>query len=174
MRKLILALLILLLYINASAQKSRLQELQDQLANHPQQDTFRVNRLAEIAQSREMSTAGRVSAAEEALLLSRKLDYKVGESQALIALSQTKDIAAAIDLIKQALTVAEKSGNNKQISRVLSLFGLSLASTEQKELALHYLLNGVAVAQSANDNSQLAFAQQSLSQYYGIFHADYV
>src|SRR4051812_15277114 len=120
MRTLILSLLILLAFIDASAQKNKLQELKEQLTNHLQQDTFRVNRLNEIAVCRELSTAGRDSAADEALLLSRQLNYKEGEAHALIAQAQTKDVGQAIDLKKQALLIAEKSGDKKLISQASS------------------------------------------------------
>ncbi len=174
MIKLIPFLLTLLVFINASAQKNRLQELKEQLANHPQQDTFRVNRLTEIAFRPEMSTAGRDSVADEALLLSKKLSYKKGEAQALMALAQSKDQSQAIDLLKQAVTVAEKSGNKILLSGAFLTLGSRLASTEQTELALPYLLNGVAFAQAANDKSQLAYAQESLSEFYVIYNHDFV
>ena len=148
--------------------------MKEQLANHPQQDTFRVNRLTEIALLPELSTAGRDSAANEALLLSRQLNYKEGEAHALMAQAQTKDRAQAIDLLKQALAVAERSGNKNLISEASSALGGVLASTQQKDLALHYLLNGVAIAQSTNDKRQLASAQESLSEIYAIYFDDIV
>src|SRR5438105_4837308 len=169
MRRFILSILVLFPLINAFAQKTRLQELKEQLASHPQRDTFRVNRLNEIADLPALSTAGRVAAVDEALSLSRQLNFKEGEAHALIARAQTKDKVEAIDLAKQAVAVAEKSANKILISEASSALGYMLAGTEQKDLALHYLLRGVAVAQSANNKSRLAYAQAGLSEYYLVF-----
>lgn len=173
MRKLILSLLILLVFINASAQSTNLQELKEQLRNHPQQDTFRVNRLTEIAARRgALSAAGRDSAADEALLLSRQLNYIEGEVHALIA-KGTRERPQAIDLRKKALTIAEKSGDKKLISEALVAVGTILYGTEQNELGLHYLLNGEAIAQSLKDKRQLASAQGALLEFYS-FNGDFV
>jgi two-component system NtrC family sensor kinase len=174
MIKPILSFLIILVFINASAQSTRLQELKEQLANHPQQDTFRVNRLTEISLLRELSTAGRDSAADEALLLSRQLDYREGEAHALVAQAQTKDVIQAIDLVKKALAIAEKSGNKNLVSEASTALGFALASAEQNDLALHYLWNGVALAQSVNDKRQLAYAQAALAEVYAIYYNDFV
>lgn len=158
--------LFLLTFLAATAQKNRLYDLQKQLANHPQRDTFRVNRLTDIAFIPDWSTYCRDSAANEGLLLSRQLNYREGEAHSLVALAQTKDQAQAIDLIKQALAVAEKSENKNLISDVSTALGYALSGTEQKDLALQYLLKGVTAAKSTNDKSLLAFAQIGLSDFY--------
>jgi len=101
MGKLILVLLILLPFTNTFSQKTKLQELKEQLRNHPQQDTFRVNRLNDIALRSGLSTACAGSAANEVLLLSRLLNYKEGEVYTLIAQAGIKDGLQGIDLIKQ-------------------------------------------------------------------------
>lgn len=166
MKKLFLFLLFSTVLINTSAQQNKLQYLREQLINHPQQDTFRVNRLNDLAVLRELSTAGRDSAATEALQLSRKLNFIEGEVHALIAQAQIKDIVNALDLAKQALAIAEKSANKHLISETSTLLGGILSLTERKNLSVQYLLNGVANAQSTNDVILLAVAQNSLSQFY--------
>ena len=174
MRKLILAFLILLAFVNATAQKTLLQEWKEQLAHHPQQDTFRVNRLTGIAFLDAMSATARDSLANEALLLSRRLNYKEGEAHALMAQARTKDVEQAIGLIKQAVAVAEKSEDKKLISETSTALGSALGITEQKDLALHYLMKGVAIAQSTNDRGLLASAQENVSEFYAIQIADFV
>jgi len=120
-KKPILSFLILLAFINASAQSTKLQELKEQLHNHPQQDTFRINQLNEIALSGSLITAGIDSAANEALLLSGQLSYKEGEVYALIAQAGIKDRLQGIDLIKQAFLHYQTYGTGNWIRFELKL-----------------------------------------------------
>src|SRR3954447_11130514 len=124
--------------IAAHAQNTNIQRLWQQLASHPQQDTFRVNRLNKLASSYTLSTARRDSAAAAALILAKQLGYTGGEIEALRAQSVTADKTRGKALLQQGLAIAERSGDKLLIAKASTQLGLFLNGTEEKKLALQY------------------------------------
>ena len=69
------------------AQSFEIDQLRQQIKDHPQQDTFRVNRLNQICNIFgwvRVPTQEMEKFASEALLISRKLGYTSGEGYALL------------------------------------------------------------------------------------------
>jgi tetratricopeptide (TPR) repeat protein len=173
MKKVCIFLLALIRLLEVHGQNTKLQEFEERLKMHPQQDTFRVNRLNELPMFFSLSTARRDSAATAALVLSTKLGYTEGKVTALSAQALTKDKAQSKILLSQALAIADKSGDKIQISKASSQLGRSLGSTEEKEIGLNYLLHGEKVAQSSGDKVLLYNAQTDILEYYLISNIDY-
>jgi len=88
------------------AQEQRVKIVEQDLKNHKQQDTLRVNRLTELQNLITVPLAKADSMANEALSISKKLNYKEGEVESLIALSRV--IYRKNDQ-KQARTLLEQS-----------------------------------------------------------------
>jgi hypothetical protein len=67
-----------------------LASLKQQLKHHTQQDTLRVNRLNELGMIRSVSVGLADTVSDEALSLSKKINYLHGERMALIARGTVK------------------------------------------------------------------------------------
>jgi signal transduction histidine kinase len=83
MKKLLFVLFLFNLSMHVSAQGGSADLLKKELDAHPQDDTFRVNRLNELSFSTDFGFSGRKKWAAEALALSRKIGYGHGEGIAL-------------------------------------------------------------------------------------------
>src|SRR5260221_4705897 len=83
MRKTLLILSLLTSSICSTAQDYATEQLKRELDAHPQQDTFRVNRLIELSFSIAFDFSKREKLATEALTLSRKIGFRHGEGIAL-------------------------------------------------------------------------------------------
>lgn len=109
MRLLLLTLLLLIFFQQGWTQDAQIETLQQQLARHTQQDSFRVNRLNELA-SLLLSPGRRDSIASEALFISKKIQYPKGEGYALVNLALAKrqkgERAQAFLLLQQAETIS--------------------------------------------------------------------
>jgi hypothetical protein len=84
-------ILLLIVFLPASlfghAQSFKIDALRQQIKDHPQQDTFRVNRLNELCNIFgwvRVPTEEIEKFASEALLISRKLGYTSGEGYGVI------------------------------------------------------------------------------------------
>ena len=84
MRKPLLVLLLLAYSICTTAQEITSDQLKSQLKAHPQEDTFRVNRLIELSFYSDFDFSKREEFAREALSISRKIGYQHGEGIALV------------------------------------------------------------------------------------------
>lgn len=76
--KLLLTSAFLLVTATAMSQSNEIEKLKTQISNHPQQDTFRVNRLNEVGLNDDLPADEKERFANEALLISRKINYTPG------------------------------------------------------------------------------------------------
>src|SRR4051812_31687900 len=79
MRKSLLVLLLFTSSIYSIAQGLTLEQQKSELEAHPQEDTFRVNRMIELSFFKDLDFSVRKEMAGEALTLSRKIGYTHGE-----------------------------------------------------------------------------------------------
>src|SRR3978361_433532 len=84
MRKILLSFTFLASIIVANGQERQIKQLEQQIAAHPQRDTFRVNRLIELAQIPSISAGKTDTLATEAFGIAKKLDYDRGQGLALV------------------------------------------------------------------------------------------
>jgi len=93
MRTTSLLIILIIFSYRAHAQSYEIDRLRQQLREHPQQDTFRVNRLNDICNIFgwvRLSSDEVDQLASEALSISRKLGYTKGEGYALVGKARAK------------------------------------------------------------------------------------
>ena len=152
------------------AQSYEIERLRKQIDEHPQQDTFRVNRLNEICNTfPPVATSQMEKFANEALLISRKLKYTRGEGYALIAkaratyLPGNKQGGAA--LLDQADSIAKKIGDPVlQLWVLIRLAGCYLDYDYKR--GLNYALEAEDLAQRIGNKALLSQSQQFASSCY--------
>ena len=139
----------------AVAQSKRIDNLRAVLAKHLQPDTFRVNRLNELAREGRIwfSPTQLDSVADQAFGLAKQLNYPYGQADALLIKSIASfakgDIKQTYAQIKQAASLAQRGGNKSQIiSSILSL-GLIAPSSQRQA----YFRRAVALAQVTKDEN---------------------
>jgi len=96
MKKTAFLLLLITLFLKLTGQEILIKKLKNQLAQHRQQDSFRVNRLNQLAQLYDVPVGQRDSIAVESMELSRKINYPAGEAVALISLALVKTKKARV------------------------------------------------------------------------------
>src|SRR6476469_3774101 len=90
MRKTVFILSVIMFAFHVHGQDTETTKLQQAIQQHPQQDTFRVNRLNELGNSGYVQGDEIEKLANEALAISRKNSYVKGEAYALLNLSAAK------------------------------------------------------------------------------------
>lgn len=152
------------------SQSSEIENLKKVLKNHPQQDTFRINRLNELSETytyADPKEIDKVSA--EALALSQKLGYAVGEATALIGRSRVAlysgDRTQAIKILTHVDSLATKMNDPLLRFRVILRFAFC-HSEKDNRLAVQYALKAESIARSMNDNKLLFKAQLRASELY--------
>ncbi len=99
----------------AAAQTSKIEQLKKELDKHSRQDTFRVNRLNELAGSIYLTLIIRRQYANEAITISKKINYKHGWGIALTLLasveSQEGKLQEAKVLLTEADAIAKQTGD---------------------------------------------------------------
>src|SRR5579862_7962873 len=108
-KALLLFFFIFICLLQTRAQDSEIQKLQQQLKEHSQPDTFRVNRLNQLCLL-SISAGLTDTLSNEALSISRKINYAVGEGYALVGQASAKfqkgDKAQSLALLRQAEAIA--------------------------------------------------------------------
>jgi signal transduction histidine kinase len=90
MKKTFLLLSFIMMTILAAAQSTEIDNLKKELSHHSQQDTFRVNRLNDLATNVDLTSEERGKYANEALAISNKINYTSGKGNALMLLGSIK------------------------------------------------------------------------------------
>ncbi|UFH52623.1 sensor histidine kinase [Spirosoma sp. KNUC1025] len=148
MHRYIVVFLIASLTIRSScAQTSKVDSLRSLLAQHPQADTFRVNRLVDlaIAEGNNSWTADKVaqidSVATQSLLLAQALNYPYGEANALLLKAMPKfiqgDLASFRALTNQGMVLTQRNTDQAKISKLPTDVGMK-AKSEQLNNGDHY------------------------------------
>ena len=83
MKKTLLILSLFSWFGTANAQEKTIQQLKRELSEHPQQDTFRVNRLLLLSLFSFQPLTERIKFTEEALSISQAINYLPGQGYAL-------------------------------------------------------------------------------------------
>jgi len=176
MKKLLLFLTLIVCCVEVYSQEHQIRQLEQQLKDHPQIDTFRVNRLNELAQIPSVSPARIDTIATEALSISQKLSYPLGEGFALankaFAASQLGKRQQAADLLKQLYVITEKTGDQELLAFYWFLEGrVSLQIDNKKSLA--YYLRADSIAEKLPNKIITARYKRSISSMYGVSLGDF-
>src|SRR6185312_15834073 len=98
-----------------SIAQSKDDQLKNILKSHTAQDTFRVNRLNELATNKLLSSEEREKYADEALAISDKIKYTLGRGNALALLGSIKfnegKLGESKKMFLEADTIAKKTGD---------------------------------------------------------------
>src|SRR3978361_105426 len=104
MKKALIICALLLVFLRIFAQDAQVEKLKQQIKQHPQQDTFRVKHLNSLGKIYFIPVAKLDSIDNEALLISRKINYLTGEGYALVNLAALKlqkgDKAGAVTILQ--------------------------------------------------------------------------
>ena len=177
MRKIFVFLLLTACFVKASAQEQDIKRLDQQLKEHPRQDTFRVNRLNELASISSLSIGKIDSLGTEALSVSRKLNYAEGEVYALLVMAdvtyQKNKILQAKSMYQQALSLAEKIADKTCLANVLLSIGNFKRFISENKEAMSYSLKAEAVAQTTRDKKLISKCQFCVSRLYQVSAGDY-
>jgi signal transduction histidine kinase len=118
MRKLPMLLLLLTYSICLTAQEVTSDQLKKELDAHPQEDTFRVNRLIALSFSSNFSFVQRGEFAKEALIISRKIGYTHGEGVAFL----NDEFLSARKMKSEILISVKDNGNGIPLKIVDKIF----------------------------------------------------
>jgi len=158
------------------AQEKSGEELLRELEQHPQQDKKRVDILIEIVNSPQFASKLKVPWQEEALAISQKIGYKLGEGNALLFYYSNADPesgSSEADSILNKLKIIEKEVNDKKFSGRL-LTNLGIVHTDQgKKSGVDELLKGAALFAEVGYNQGISSAFGAVSDYYLNVHTDY-
>ena len=177
MKKTAFLLLLITLFLKLAGQEILIKKLENQLAQHRQQDSFRVNRLNQLAQLYDVPVGRRDSIAVQSLELSRKINYPNGEAVALISLALVKnekgESEMADSLSKQAVTIAEKLEDQWTLAQVLKGAGSYKSFASEAKPALSYFFKAEAISEENNYTELLSLIQAEISGVYSASLSDY-
>ena len=177
MKKSSFLLLLIVLFLKLTGQEILIKKLETQLARHLQQDSFRINRMNQLAQLYDVPVGQRDSIAGEALILARKINYPSGEAIALINLAlvnnEKGESEKADSLSKRALTIAEKIGDPWPLAQVLKGIGAYKSFVSEAQPALKYFFRAEAIARENNYAELLSLIQGEISGVYSASLSDY-
>ena len=172
----LLSLALLFNIFCATAQDIVIDKLKTQISNHPQQDTFRVNRLNELGRSYGLAPNLKEDVANEAITISRKINYEEGEGYALSnlgdAYTKMGNKPKAAIVLQQAESIAKKTGNQNLLSLTLTGMAANAIAVDNKK-ALSYGLQAENLAlQTGNKEFQFT-AQRIIGTIYQVSLTDY-
>lgn len=171
MSRLILFIFLLSAQLLSNAQTPEMDSLKRAVAEHPQKDTIRVNRLNQLGfEARKSTSQVSYDAYMEALDLARKLHYRKGEGIALLGLGfyyrfigETK---LGLDYTLQAVPVFRELRDT--ISEISCYYNLtaSYSRTANFDLAMKYGMEGVRLAELTRDPKWLVLSNYQLGNLY--------
>ncbi|HWD89776.1 MAG TPA: ATP-binding protein [Mucilaginibacter sp.] len=171
MKKIVLYLIISAFAGQAFAQQSNLTEaIERQLKEHPQQDTFRVNRIVELLRLTTVSTGRMDSLGHETLSISKRADYEGGEVEGMRMIAYADyskgDASGAKLLSDQALALAQKITDKTYLADAYSTFAALDNRAGDNKHALEYDLKAEKAAEMTPNKRLIATRQASICNLY--------
>ncbi len=140
MKKAVLLLSFFSLSFLADAQSRQIEELKKELNSHKKEDTFRVNRLNELATISFLAAPEREKYANEALFISTKINYSSGKGLAYALLGTLKfnqgNKSESQLMYQYADSIAKKTGDWDLHATVLWRKATSVQDKREKEIML--------------------------------------
>ena len=157
-----------------TAQSLEIDQLKMELANHSQQDTFRVNRLNMLAFNLALPPENRAKLAQEAIVISDQLKYDAGKGNALVSLALVKGREGNSEefstLIKEANSISDKTKNTELKATIFIVEGMVSDNLQKK---LSFLLKADSVAAKSSDYILQSRANYLLANTYVTAFSDY-
>lgn len=165
MRKAFVWFAFLIVSACSHAQSFEIERLRKQIKEHPQQDTFRVNRLTEICNLTPFLAVEEMEKyATEALTLARKLNYEKGIGYALSVNARVASLKGNKDefkkLLQQTDSIAKQIGDQPLQFWVL-LRGINILTDYKEQLS--QLLKAEDFALQINQEQLVLRAQLSIA-----------
>jgi len=176
MRRVFLSFVLITCIISAYGQKHQIEQLEQQLRDHPQADTFRVNRLNALAGITSVSAGKCDALSTEAIIISRKIGYTTGEGFGLInkgmAVFALGSRAQLPVLLKQVEAIIKKNGNQELLSMYWILRGRESTQIDNRK-SLAYYLRADSIAEKLHNKTLTARCQRIVSSAYGTVLGDF-
>jgi signal transduction histidine kinase len=171
MQRVFLLFFFLIMTFFSQAQSFEIERHQKLIQDHPQQDSFRVNRLNEICNlAPSISIEQMEKYAAEALVLARRLKYSKGEGYALLVNARAAtikgDIEASAKMYQQTDSLAKLIGDQ------ILQWWVMLRSTnniDNNQERISRLLNAEAFAIKLNNNESIVITQIAIASGYYTF-----
>jgi signal transduction histidine kinase len=167
--KLIVYLLALVSTWQANAQTTITAKMLEEIKEHPQQDTFRVNLLNRVAGSGTITIPQKNKFAEEALYISQKIGYTKGEGYALVSIARAQAQSVGKDgaliMLDKADSIANTTRNTDLHIKVLSARSLCWRAYDNKK-SLDYSLQAEAQALKFGERGLLSRMEMNIGQIY--------
>jgi two-component system NtrC family sensor kinase len=158
------------LAIQATCQNREVEKLKQELSQHPQQDTFRVHRLNDLILSQDLPPDEIEKLANEALSISRKTGYAVGEGYAILNLGHAQNMMGnkpeALLLLHKADSIAQKTGEQDLLVMALLETGATKQQIADNKEVLAYYIKAEEIAQKSSNKSLLSNCQRMISDHY--------
>jgi signal transduction histidine kinase/tetratricopeptide (TPR) repeat protein len=177
MRKPLLVLLLLAYHLCCSAQDITSDQLKNELDAHPQEDTFRVNRLIRLSFSSDFDFSQRKEFARRALFLSRKIGYPHGEGIALANVGyftfRQGDKKAGDSMLREAQTFAKKMDDPELNGVLLYRFALFILHTTADKSLLDSLSKAEEAFEKSGSYERLLDCHSVIVTYYQQYISNY-
>lgn len=152
------------------AQNFASQKLLDELAKHPQHDSFRVNRFNLLSIDNTFSIHARDSFVQRAYTLAAEIGYKAGTVEAIIRMADLKRFQGqtdtALHLARTAYNMAKELGSQRLQASALDQMAVVQMNTSDVKEAISLLLKAEAMAVQLHDRRLLAKIQDDIAFYY--------
>ena len=172
-QSLMLLLLVFILNLQATAQINYTAKFQKEVAAHPAEDTFRVNRLNEMTLGYDLSEDEKIKISTDALHISTKIGYESGKALALATLGmfqqQQGNVMQGLNMMTEAEAIADKIANPRLKPIVLLRKGVGLNASK----SLQYFLEAEKTATQIGDKRLLSIFEAQIAQFYMINLSDY-
>jgi signal transduction histidine kinase len=164
--------LLCIIALSATAQINYTEKFKKELAAHPAEDTFRVNRLNEMSLGVELSRDESKKISTEALAIAGKIGYETGKAMALSNLGMLLQLqgntAQGVKMMSEADAISDKMGDLK-----LKAFILSRKGNTNSPMDLQYNLEGEKIATQIGNQRLLSMIEMGIGWYYLTIISDY-
>jgi signal transduction histidine kinase len=171
MKHLFVSVVLAFCFVTAYSQERQIKQLEQQIASHPEQDTFRVNRLNELAQISSVTARKQDSLSTEAIAISRKIGYAAGEGYGLINKGMAAFLLGSRDqmpvMLSQARAIAAKTGDQELSALCWNLEGRSNNQNNNKKTLASYL-KADSIAERLPDKQLSARMKRIISNVYAV------
>lgn len=141
MKKIFLFLTLITIGLSGFTQTPKIEKLKKELKNHPKQDTFRVKRLNDLSGNQYLPWEQKEKYADEALVISKKINYKAGRGNALALLATVKFLENKLEegklLLLEADSISRETGDLKLKTIVLRRMSSFVTDAKEKERLLN-------------------------------------
>jgi signal transduction histidine kinase len=166
-------LLLCTIAFSAKAQINYTEKFKKELAAHPAEDTFRVNRLNEMSLGADLSRDERKKISTEALTIAGKIGYETGKAMALSNLGMLQQLQGNVEqgvkMMNEAEAISDKIGDPGLRAFILSRKDGDINSPK----SLQYNLEAEKIATQIGNQRLISITACYIGGYYLNILSDY-